>query len=279
MVYMFPGRDRTWVIDGSYDITDIQLAILDISPETDDAIDTNGQSITIYRDRIKIKEAPGGGGVWEAIVTYAATQDRTDLSFNFGVKVTKAYTALGTVLVYDCVSGASGADGTLADIPAFENQLGVTDDKIEGADLERADVQITITKKWKRSDLDIGYFLNLRDLTSPYTAVNDADYTINILGQKITFAKGSLRFRGAQTKLNSEDQLEIVYNFAYEGPIVEADQFKVGNSAVITKEGQQYLWVWYQVVSSNGRTVLAPKAAIVNQVFPYKDFKVLDLDD
>lgn len=276
--YLRPSSTKEYVLDGTTDLLQAQLEILIYAPNTDTVLDTDENEIEIFRDTVKIEEAPGGGGVWHATVKYSETADRTELNLNFGVQSSKIYQANSTVKVYDCITGASGPDGTMPNVPAFRGAIGANGDEVEGCEVEVTKVEFSIKKHWARDVLDPSYYDLLFQFTRPRTAVNDATYSLNILGQGLLFPTGSLRLRGFQTRVNNFNETEIEYQFAYEGPITAADNFTVGSSAVIEKEGWQYLWIYYKKIASNNVTTHRPVGVIINNVYPYKDFGLLEID-
>lgn len=274
--YLRPSSTKEYMLDGTTDLLEAQLEVLIYSPNTDTVMDTEENEIEIFRDTVKVDEV--GGGVWHATVKYSETADRTELNLNFGVQSAKIYQANSTVMIYDCITGGSGPDGTMPNVPAFRGAIGANGDEVEGVEVEVTKVEFSITKHWARDVLDPSYYDLLFQFTRPRTAVNDATYSFNILGQGLLFPTGSLRLRGFQTKVNNFNETEITYQFAYEGPITDADAFTVGSSANIVKEGHQYLWVYYKKVKSNGVTSHRPYGVIINNVYPYKDFGLLEID-
>ena len=283
--YKRPTATREYIASGSTDRTQILLAIAGASPAFDVSIDAQtGAPITIFREKLDVKEC--GGGVWEATIHYESSPNSIDVHFTFGVQNHKIYTALETIGAYDCIDGGEiwpGEEFFGDNIPNFHGAIGVTGHGgsggggagVEGVDIEVGKVELSVAKKWKRATLPMTYVNILNEFTDR-TAVNDPAWTFIWLGQQLVFPKGSLRFRGAPIKQNSDEELEITYNFAYSGPITLADNFRIGNSDRIEREGWQYGWTFFRrAASGNRNAVVVPQCHVINKVYPYRDFTEL----
>lgn len=221
--------------------------------------------------------AGGGNGV--TIFAANAADSAAFAANNADASITNALTnanaviaAINAVITAMQADVAPGGNG----VPNFNGAIGVNDDKVEGCDIEIGKVEFSITKKWPQGILPAVYFVTLADMTDR-TVVNGAPFTFAWMGQTLTFATGSLRFRGAPIQWSSQGEISITYHFAYQRPILASDQFKVAGSGVITKEGWQYLWVRYLATPQNGRVVMIPKSVHINKVYPYDEFGKLQL--
>ena len=96
-------------------------------------------------------------------------------------------------------------------------------------------------------------------------------------GLRLEFPEGSLRLRGIPIKWVSTNEVEISYNFSYQRPIRLSDRFKIGNSDFIVKEGWAYGWIRYRLTVRNGATTRVPESFNIEQVYPKRNFNVLDL--
>lgn len=161
-------------------------------------------------------------------------------------------------------------------VPDFNKAIGVNGDEVEGVEIEVGAFELSITKKWKLATLPSGYINVLSEFTKR-SAVNHATYVIYWMGQTLTFPRGTLRFRSPSVKWTSEGELEIVYHFAYERSIIASDNFRVGNSGRIEKEGQLYGWTRFQKKTSGGRVITEAASYHVQQVYPYLNFAELQV--
>ncbi len=267
--YKEPRTSTEYACFGSLLRTDILLAIAQASPAYDVAIDAQTAApIPLYRNKVDCKEE--GGGAWTVTVHYDSSPDTIDLAFTFGVQNQKIYQSLETVTAYNCIDPAGPAP------PDFERAIGVNGDDVEGVEIEVGRVEFSVTKKWRRASMPVTYFQVLADLTDR-SSVNDATFVFIWLNQTLTFPKGSLRFRCAPVKWKSNDEIEISYQFAYQRALTTADDFSIGNSENILKEGWMYLWVRYESTTNAGAAVKKPTAAYVERVYPYKDLNLLQL--
>ncbi len=96
-------------------------------------------------------------------------------------------------------------------------------------------------------------------------------------GLRIEFPEGSLRLRGIPIKWTSSNEVEISYHFAYQRPITLNDDFRIGESDAIIKEGWEYGWISYRLGTSNGAPTRTPESFNVEKVYPKRNFNVLDL--
>lgn len=270
--HLRPEATHEYVISGSKDKLTIQLAAINNIPPTVNAINFDGDTtIVLFLENIALKEE--GGGVWLATAKYGSSSDVVDLQFNFTSTSAKIYQAIEHIRQFDCISG--GIDTGF--VPQYNGTIGVNGDEVEGVDVEVSVIEFTLTKKYRRALLDVTYFQQLVDLMDVRTPVNDGQYIIDWKGIQMTFPEGGLRLRGCPIKWTSNDELEIAYQFAYQRAIKFDDLFTIGNSAAIYKEGWEYGWVSYKLAVSNGATTRTPQSYNVEQVYPKRDFTVLEL--
>jgi hypothetical protein len=267
-----PTSMRDYVASGTFDRNEAILAIANASPQFDQGMDLQtGQTIQLYRNKVDVREM--GGGVWEASVRYESSSDSVELSFSFGTQTGKVFVALEHVASYDAIT-TSGVTGT--DHPDFERAIGVQGDKIEGVEIEVGKVEFAVTKKWKRAILPATYITTIADLTDR-SSVNHATFTFLWMGQTLSFTRGNLRLRTVSVKQNSDEELEISYHFHYARPIVAADNYTVGSSVAIEKEGHHYMWTHFYEDVSAGVTTMIPWVVCIERVYEYKNFGLLNI--
>jgi hypothetical protein len=207
-------------------------------------------------------ETAASGGSAESIAAAAAATTAA-------AAASAAYAAADAVLA-DTAPGGNG-------IPDFRGVIGGNGDTVEATEVEVAKFEFSITKKWQRAVLPSSYLNAVAELLNPRTAVNNATFVINVLGQVLSFPKGSLRFRGFQETQQSNSELQITYNFAYERGITAADDYRIGNSVPIVKEGWQHLDLKYRKAESASTVVTVPYAATVLKIYPYGNFATLEI--
>jgi len=57
----------------------------------------------------------------------------------------------------------------------------------------------------------------------------------------------------------------------------EPNDFRVGDSDAIVKEGWQYMWFWFEQSVAAGVARPIPRAVVIDQVYDYGDFGLLDI--
>lgn len=220
-----------------------------------------------------------GGGNAQTLAAAAGAEVAADEADNVSDALGTANTTTSTALT------AAAAAVTAADadqdpggngVPNFRGAIGVNGNEVEGTEIEVGAVEFSITKRWKLAVVPASYFVTLSEFTSR-SPVNDDDYSIYWMGQTLTFPEGSLRFRGASIKQNSDAEVEITYQFAYSRGILAADGYHVGNSALITKEGHEYAWIMFRRAEDQSQTIARPQALIVEKVYPKLPFGTLEL--
>lgn len=224
--------------------------------------------------------AASGGGNAQTLAAAAAAEDAADASGALWAQLNTAATAAATAATaantaataarVDQVPGGNG-------VPDFHGAIGVNGDQVEGTEIETGKVEFSVTKKWRNAVLPASYLITLAAFTDR-SAVNAGEFQLNWLGQVLIFDRGTLRFRTSPAKQTGEGEVEIVYSFHFSRPIVAADDFRVGNSPPITKEGHHFGWTRYAPTTSAGQTVLNPKSFHVQRVYPYFDFNLLGLN-
>ncbi len=268
-----PSTTREYTCSGSTDRLEVLIALGNGTPKYDDCTDTDGQIQTLYRSGIDLTER--GGGVWEAVSRYDGAKEIIELTFNVGVQSAKIFQAIDTIRKYDCVNGGSANDDSaIGDVPVLRNVIGVNGSNVEGVEIEVGKVEFSLSKKVDIGEIPVVYLNTLATFTDR-SAVNDAQYIINWLGQQLIFPEGTLRFRGASVKWDNFKAVGIDYHFVYSRGILTADNFTVGASDVITKEGHEYGWIMYRSSTSNGIETKTPLGYIVNKVYPKLDFGLL----
>lgn len=160
--------------------------------------------------------------------------------------------------------------------PDYNGAIGVTDDGVEGVDVQIPIFGFQVTRAWDASQISAGYVANLFRLTA---AVNDRTVQWVVDGVFLEFKKGELRFAGADgSKRASDDAWEITYYFEASPNVEDLD---LGPVTVGSKRGWDYLWVRYfqkTDTDDDGKLVKIPyPTAYVERVYRYENFAPLGL--
>lgn len=275
-----PRTVREYVISGTTDRTEAILAVAAASSPFDEGVDiVAGNAVQLFRNGVDVNEL--GGGKWEATVRYENSYSTSiEIAFQVGVGTKKIFTSLETIRGYDCIDpgppGYVDGGGDFENIPGFENAIGVNGDRTEGVDIEGGHVEFSVTKKTQFTSIPAAYLALLCEFGYE-NYVNSTAYSLFWMGQELTFATGCLRFRSFTCRMNSEQELEITYNFAFARAIVGADNWTVGNSIAITKEGWQYAWTHFREEVSASATTMVPVCVKIEKVYRYGNFALLSI--
>jgi hypothetical protein len=266
-----PSATREYWVSGTTERTQAILTVAATAPLLDQGVNlVEGLAVPLFRNVISIHEE--GGGIWTASVKYESTPNTVDLAFTASAPSRKIYTSLETISTYSCLEDLD--DG---DMPDHKRSIGVTDDRVEGVDIGGATgVEFTVTRKWKIATMPVNYLVTLAEYGYE-NYVNHLEYTLTWMGQVLTFAKGSLRYRSVQAKWNSDGELEISSTLSFARPIIAADNFTVGFSSEIVKEGHQYLWIRYYDSVAGAKKVTLPWYVKIERVYRYANFANLEL--
>lgn len=234
---------------------------------------------------------PEGGGVWKVMVEYGESrrleQTGGGSTLPTGPGATEGGgTAPGTgtgeagqgyEISFD-ISGESGhITQALAEtvydsggVSAFTYNLaiGVTEDGVEGIDIETPIFSWTETHRIPASVLLSGYLATVKSL---YNTTNNDTFR--------GFDIGSVRFRGANGSWRGTEP-DVPVQFKFEQRDNETS-IAIGPSITVTsKEGWRYLWVDYEQVKTAGanpQLIRKPRRAIVNKIFKDGNFANLGI--
>jgi hypothetical protein len=237
---------------------------------------------TLAYDNYRLSERGGPRGLWDVTVRFAererqqaqsasstggegGTDDKLgSWAFDTTGGTTNITQSLGTQGVYGNNTGIN-----LFPLVDFQGAIGMTEDAVEGCEIEIRGFTFQVTHIFPRSVVTPAYIDKLYRLTK---RVNNAAWSCK--GQ--IFDAGEVRFRGAQGSGRSVDDFEITFLFhAQENEI----DIEVGNLLIPQKLGQDYLWFQYanQVVGSGSqqRLLKVPVFAVIDRVYKFGDFNNL----
>ena len=204
-----------------------------------------------------------GDGAWNAVVTYGTetVPDVAESSFSFDTTGGTQHIAhaLATIAAYAPAGGTA---------PDFDGALNVTDQGVEGLDIELPVYRFAETHYTEDDDVTPAYKGTLFSLTG---RVNNNTFK--------GLAAGDCLFLGAQGTrrgAGADDLWEISYQFAG-SPNVTG--LSVGPITNISKLGWEYLWVRYAVAEDATAKALVrkPIAVYIEQIYKVGDFSQLDI--
>ena len=243
---------------------DIALAAIQaVAP----AIDTIG-GVSRFLESIEVKEF--GGGCWDATAKYVKNPNRVEMNFDIGTGSIKAMQSIATVRTYP-------EEVTLDfpyEPPNFDKGISYNGTHFDGADREISKLEFSLNKKLQMSILPATYLVDVFDLAQK---TNAEEFSFTWKGQELWFPAGTLRFRGAQIKIDSDEALDLTYKFLYEKNVTVEDDITVGGIGPIEKGGHELLWVYYDDATSNGRKIKRAVAIYIEQMYYSGDFNILIL--
>ena len=201
---------------------------------------------------------PLGGGVWEVSVRYGKKEPKEtgDSSFSFD-------TGGGTQHITQSLSTVSSHAPPGKTTPDFKGAIGVSDDRVNGADITVPVYQFAETHYIAVASVTQAYKATLFSLTGK---VNNGTFR--------GFSAGEVLFLGASGSQRGKDDWEITFRLAA-SPNVTG--LTVGDITGIDKKGWEYLWVRYADTVDQNVLVKQPIAAYVEKVYELGAFSGLGI--
>lgn len=240
------GRELVYDVVGTEDEAEVLTLISGEAPALYQGLTQDG-----------IGAEPLGGGVWKGYVRYASLDDDGEFTFSTGGGTTRVTQSRTTVASYAPPYSTA---------PDFQGAIGVTEDRVEGADIVAPAFEFSETHRLLDSAVDNAYKLALFNLTGRY---NDATFR--------GFASGEVLFLGADGSKRTGDELwSITFRFSA-SPNVTG--LVIGDISGIDKLGWDYLWVRYQDFEDADAFAIVkrPTAAYVERVYLAGDFSGLEI--
>lgn len=129
--------------------------------------------------------------------------------------------------------------------PDHGDLIHVTDDGVEGTEIEDGPVRITVSRQYTSAQLPSDYF---RTLVVCRNKVNSHAMTLSVRGKTLTFQPGELKYHGASLQYDrATDQYRVSHVFdARENENSRTIRSGVGSNISITTgliKGWDYVWV------------------------------------
>jgi hypothetical protein len=260
--------DLVYILEGTSDDVLAQMAVM------------NSTALT-YAGRIRQTpidldpvwvDTVADDGLWVCTVHYVVPEVAQS---EIGTQVFSYETGGGTEHITQSLAtvGSFGLAGDFA--PDFHGAIGVTDDAVEGVDIETPAFQFTVTRVYEAGQQPTPEVLfNLTDhVNSDPFVVMDTQR-----GDSMTLAAGTTRFRGASVSAGVRSDGGVEISFSFEA-IPNIENRTIGQITGINKKGQEYLWVRYEnrTDTVSKRLVKRPIAAYAERVYENGDFTGLKI--
>lgn len=240
-----PSRTLLYRVFYTEDEEEARLAVLDESPTTYFGL-----------IRTTVAAAHVGGGVWEAEVSYTRWEEQNQRSFSTFGGTQRVTQSISTVNTY-------APPGFTA--PDFQGAIGVSEDRVEGADLIIPSMEFTEVAYFPPAAMTNAFIKTLYQMTGRW----------NIGAFRFTDA-GECLLRGVSGAQRGDENWELTFGFAVSP---NETGLTIGDITGIDKLGWDYLWVRYgdYVDMSSYQLVKRPISVHVERVYYPGDFSTLGL--
>jgi hypothetical protein len=239
-----PGRELVYDIVGTDDESEVETLLL-------------STSATVYLGLVRESASaePQGGGVWKGYVRYTRFND-SEYTFDTGGGTNRITQSLATVNSYAPTSLVA---------PNFQGAIGVSDDRVEGAEVPGRNYQFTETHRFADGSVNSTFKSTLFSLTGRY---NNATFK--------GFSAGECLLLAVTGSKRGDEDWSLTYRFACSPNITG---LTVGTITGISKLGWHYLWVRYADFEDSlaYAVVKRPVAAYVERVLEPGDFSLLGI--
>jgi len=251
----FAGRSFT---DGLNPVTELTVDIHDAASESDARSALQLWAPATYDNRYlnewTVREA--GNGLWSGTLRYTLSSSDDEFTFDTGGGTQHITQSLSTI--------ASYAPSGLA-APDFQGAIGVSDDRVEGADIVVPTYQFSETHRFTDTYVASGFKAVLFGMTG---RMNDATFK--------GLAAGECLFLGASGTKRGVDAWSITFRFAG-APNVTGQT--IGDITGIAKLGWDYMWIRYAESADTIAFCLVkrPIGVYVERVYGTGDFSTLGI--
>jgi len=263
------SETRSWIVKGT---SDKDVALDALYAEAPDPIPSGRNAglriLRVTNGKPPFVDEANDDGIWYFDIEYGSDVKvfeigDTGWSMNFSGDRVKVNQAISTR--YRRKETDNGlAAGVVGNGEDHKNAVNVTDASIKGVDIiagtldEREDLVIS------GSEFTDAYVATLK---AAIGTTNNGSVTL----QKGTFAQGEVLLVGAQARPLTGGKVKM--SFAYKINYNETN-LDVGGIIIPDKYGWEYLWAEYKVVKGVKRTVMAPEAVYVCQMYRETDYSL-----
>jgi len=273
--------------DGNLTSATLQFTLLGVSDDaTARATAISGISQTfnnLVRDSVELSprwvDDNSSRGEWEVEATYVTREEaepkttEQEITIDVGAASQRITQSLATIDSFAPPNETA---------PDYEGAINVSDDRVEGVDIEFPVVTITVTRYVPDADVTQSYLNTLYGLSQ---TVNDSSITLRrkrfdadnnlVTRDMVQFDAGELKFDGfTQSYREEKNDWQFTYTFSASP---NETGLVIGSISGITKRGWDYMWVKYkQTTDANaGALVKVPVAVYVEQVYKDGDFTLI----
>lgn len=249
----FAGRSFS---DGLNPVTELTVDIHDAADEADARAALQLWAPATYDGRYlnewNVREQ--GGGLWSGSLRYTLNASDDEFTFSTGGGTQHITQSLATVASYAPVGATA---------PDFEGAIGVSEDRVDGAEIVVPQYQFSETHRFSDTFVAAGFKAILFGLTGRYNNATFKD-----------LAAGECLFLGASGTKRGIDAWSITFNFAGAPNVSGAT---VGSITGIDKLGWDYMWIRYadKVDSFAFCLVKRPLSVHIERVYEPGDFSDL----
>ncbi len=231
--------------------------IYDAVDEDDAAVILNATAPTTYQGLTieSLSAEPQGNDIWKGYARYVKIDD-TEYTFDTGGGQARITQSLQTINSY-------APTGFIA--PDYQGAIGVSGDRVEGADIPSRNYQFTETHRFPDGSINSTFRGYLFQLTGRYNNALFRD-----------FAAGECLLVGVSGSKRGDEQWSLTFRFTCQ-PNVTGQA--IGDITGIDKLGWEYLWVQYADFEDSLAYVLVkrPIAAYVERVIEPGNFTLLGI--
>jgi hypothetical protein len=250
------SADLHYTIRGTADDAAAKAALLATAPATHGGLVRQTARI----EPVRVDESDAAGSIWEGTVRYGCfaaspPPETGDSSFSFD-------TGGGTQHITQALASVARYP---ASAPDFKGAIGYDGENIEGVEITVPVYNWSETHYVADGVVTDAYKQTLANLTG---TVNNAAFR--------GFAAGEVLFLGASGSKRGDADWEVTFRFARTPNRVN---FTVGDIAVASKKGWEYMWIRYAAVSDLVAKVLVrrPASVHIEKVYPDGDFAGLGI--
>jgi len=242
-----PSAEFSFFIRGTDDELEAIGALLDNTPAVYNGMPRQSRSV----------ERIAHNGWWRGTVTYSPrgrpSVDSPLWSFDTSGGTEKATLSFATA--------AYAPEGKTP--PNYGGAIGITDNGIEGVDVTRPRMELSLRMSLPAAYMTPAYINVLYSLTG---TVNNAAWK--------GFSAGEVLFLGVSASQKTQEEWDLDYKFAISPNLFN---FYVGPIFVPLKRGWEYLEVLFEdkVDENAKKAVKSPLCVFVHQVYLYTDFSLL----
>lgn len=245
--YLYNARSD----DGSDTASDVRTHALANTDATKDGL---------VRDDITV-EPNGSSKLWIVTIDYVQFGFQQPEADTFERTISTGTMTVNVKVAKSIIAGYGAAGSSIPDVGRLVN---MTDEGVEGVDIEIPTLELVET--WERAEGDI----DSSDIQTAFAALKTWN-NANFKG----FAPGEVFFDNFNAAQRPDGQWTLTYKFKC---LPNATDIVISDDiTVLEKLGWDYLWTYNEKVESNGRIIENPIAAYVHRLYDPSSFASLGI--